>query len=593
MDLNHHSFHIPVMGLAYTIDTPVKVAHLGISSVISIVDDFLIEKMREFYSRKLNLPFHEIPVKAEDFRARRITAYLNLIDKIVTQKYEELIENFHKKESELQRYFDLLPDGSGIREKFTRLLQHKSLNDVKNWLRSNFRPGSIDVNIMTKLDKVNYRDKESLPAEYNDAHAALRGFANSTLSSSLVLSAGMNPRLYSYLENFDDFYPDRNGCLKKKIILKVSDYRSALIQGRMLAKKGIWVSEYRIESGLNCGGHAFASQGNLLGPILHEFRVKKKELAGTIFPVYRDALNEKNRLLPPNMPTIKITAQGGVGTNEEHRFLQEEYQLDSIGWGTPFLLVPEICNIDKESLDLLKNAGEDDVFLSDASPLGVPFNNVRNSSQQKQILQYIREGKPGFPCTKRYLSFNTEYTEKPICTASRQFLSKKAKEIRGNGTSEEDQQREMDLRTQKECLCEGLTSPAYLANNITPDFQRTGVSICPGPNIAYFNEVVSLKKMVGHIYGRENLLNGVKRPNLFIKELEMYTDYLETKLGQFDHETEKKQVFYYQVFRENMQEGVAYYKRLFTNYEGKLKEMKKDVFNQLESFNKRLESFRI
>lgn len=34
-----HTFHIPVMGLAYTIDSPIRVAHYGISSVISIADD--------------------------------------------------------------------------------------------------------------------------------------------------------------------------------------------------------------------------------------------------------------------------------------------------------------------------------------------------------------------------------------------------------------------------------------------------------------------------------------------------------------------------------------------------------------------------
>jgi len=592
MNINQHVFHIPVMGLAYTVDTPVKVAHLGISSVISIVDDFLMEKMREFYSVKMNIPFNEISVKSEDFRAKRITEYLNLVDQIVSHKYEELIENFHQKESELQKYFDLLPDASSIRDKFNLMLQNKSLNDVKNWLRSNFRPGSIDVNIMTKLDKANYKGNEPLPVEYNDAHAALRGFANSTLSSSLVLSAGMNPRLYSYIENFEDFYPDQDGKLKKKIILKVSDYRSALIQGRMLAKKGIWISEYRVESGLNCGGHAFASQGNLLGPILHEFREKRQELVDAVIPIYKEALAAKGKNIP-DAPEIKVTAQGGVGSNEEHDFLMNEYELDSIGWGTPFLLVPEVCNVDPESLELLKNAGEDDVYLSDASPLGVPFNNVRNSSQQKQIRKYVSEGKPGFPCAKRYLTFNTEYTERPICTASRQFLKLKIAEINASSMTDEEKKSEIDQRLQKECLCEGLTNPAYLANGIKPDFQPAGVSICPGPNIAYFKEVVSLKRMVNHIYGKENLLKGVKRPNLFIKELKMYTDYLENKLGQFDHDSDKKQVSYYHTFRENMQEGISYYKQLFTKYEGRLKEMKDDVFNQLENFSRKLESFRI
>ena len=43
-----HNFHIPVMGLAYTIDSPIRVAHFGISSVISITDDELTEKMRAY-----------------------------------------------------------------------------------------------------------------------------------------------------------------------------------------------------------------------------------------------------------------------------------------------------------------------------------------------------------------------------------------------------------------------------------------------------------------------------------------------------------------------------------------------------------------
>ena len=51
-----------------------------------------------------------------------------------------------------------------------------------------------------------------------------------------------------------------------------------MIQGNYLAKKGLWVSEYRIESGLNCGGHAFATDGFLLGHILEEFKNKTNEL---------------------------------------------------------------------------------------------------------------------------------------------------------------------------------------------------------------------------------------------------------------------------------------------------------------------------
>ena len=110
-----------------------------------------------------------------------------------------------------------------------------------------------------------------------DAVSALRGFANSKITAGIVFSAGFNRRLFANCEFVDDFY-FHNGLQKKRIILKVSDYRSSLIQGRFLAKKGIWVSEYRIESGLNCGGHAFASDGLLVGPILEEFKVNLSTL---------------------------------------------------------------------------------------------------------------------------------------------------------------------------------------------------------------------------------------------------------------------------------------------------------------------------
>ncbi len=309
MNFYSHTFNIPVMGLGYTLDTPVRVAHLGISSVLSLVDDVLMEKMREFYCEKFDLPYQNISNKVEDFRAKRITAYLNLVDKIVNYKYDELVNNFHKKGGELDKFMELLPNSTQIREKFNQLSENKNIQDAKNWIRNHLTPGSIDVNIMTKLDKANFKDREKLPAEYNDAHAALRGFANSELSSSLVLSAGMNPRLYSYLENFSDFYPDENGQLKKKIILKVSDFRSAMVQGRFLAKKGIWISEFRVESGLNCGGHAFATQGYLLGPILQEFKEKRQELLDSTFDVYQKGLQDKGLTELGKAPEMKITAK--------------------------------------------------------------------------------------------------------------------------------------------------------------------------------------------------------------------------------------------------------------------------------------------
>ena len=85
-----HTFHIPVMGLAFTIDTPVKVARFGISSVISIVESRLIEMMRKHYYPSVNREYFPISTQEDDFRAKRITDYLNLVNTIVQTQVEKL-----------------------------------------------------------------------------------------------------------------------------------------------------------------------------------------------------------------------------------------------------------------------------------------------------------------------------------------------------------------------------------------------------------------------------------------------------------------------------------------------------------------------
>ena len=60
--------------------------------------------------------------------------------------------------------------------------------------------------------------------------------------------------------------------------------------------------------------------------------------------------------------------------------------------------------------------------------------------------------------------------------------------------------------------------------------ESKAVAICPSPNLAYFNRVYSLDEMIGHIYGKIDLLEKVKRPNFFIKELELYMNYFNEEL---------------------------------------------------------------
>ncbi len=567
--MSAHNFYIPVMGTGFTIDTPIRLAHYGISSVISIVDDMLMEKMRAFYCQETKREYIEIGIKEEDARAKRTTAYLNLVQEIVRENFAKLKTSSFNKGSEIIKYLEMLPDSSPIKSAYKKMLAAKDAASIENlqaWIRENLSLGEIDVNIMTKVDKpVFTKEGEQLPSENNMAHAVLRGFANSDLESSVVLSAGFNRRLYGYLAQFDDFFPDENGKLKKKIIIKVSDYRSALTQSKFLAKKGLWVSEYRIESGLNCGGHAFATQGYLLGPILEEFAKNREELVVNTHEIYMAALQKFNKNLPSGRLEQKLTVQGGVGSNAEHEFLLEHYKVDATGWGSPFLLVPEATRVDEATMQLLADAKEKDLYLSGISPLGVPFNSLRGNTKDKEKELFVKKGRPGSPCPKMYLQSNTEFTKTPICTASRQYQFLKIKELDAADLPKDEYQKEFDKVVDKACLCVGLATTAELVNGLKVDY-GDGVSICPGPNMAYYSAVSSLSEMIDHIYGRANVLNQLKRPNLFIKELNLYLNYLKDLLADNESQNDERQAKYLLGFRENMMQGISYYKTLFNDF---------------------------
>jgi hypothetical protein len=564
-----HTFHIPVMGLAYTIDSPIRVAKYGISSVISIMDDELIEKMNAFYSKKCSLAYQEISQKVQDYRAKRITSYLNLVDTIVKEKFENFKTELAESKLALDDFMAMLPNKSAIKTGLHNLMQDSVAfkENIKNFLENNLAPGAIDVNIMTKLDKDNFIGKEQLDVSFNDAHAALRGFANSTLASSVVLSAGMNPRLYSYFENFAAFFPDLNNRLQKKITLKVSDFRSAMIQGNFLAKKGLWVSEYRIESGLNCGGHAFATEGHLLGPILEEFKQKKDQLIQSAHDLMAKTLRQKEMHVPEKPLELKITVQGGVGTAEEHNFLLEHYAVDSVGWGSPFLLVPEATSVDKATRELLTKAKEEDLYLSHISPLGIPFNSLKGTTNEALKQQRILNNKAGSSCPKRFLALSKEYDSKGICTASKRYQDHKLEELEEQKALFSDVifEKKKNNITEKACLCVGLANASYLENDIKIKGQAQGVIICPGPNMAYFNQEVSLAQMVQHIYGNASVLTVTNRPNLFVKELKMYVDYLRNEIEAVSEEVTAVQIKKWHSFKNNLIEGIAYYHDVFSS----------------------------
>ncbi len=525
------------MGLGFTIDSPLRVAHLGIDSVVSIVDDLLLEKVRRHYSRLHNLDFQSIGRTADDGRARRITAYLDMMHHLVSRKMEEIRQQPFFSDSIKDRYFQLLPSGSSLLKRYKELyfMADSPERETRSAaLTKAMVPGEIQVNIMAKVDVLRKgEDGVPLPATYSDAGSALRGFASSRVNGSIVLSAGFNPRLYSYLSDFEDFYRKDGNPPRKRIILKVSDFRSALIQGKFLAKKGLEVSEFRIESGINCGGHAFASDGVLLPAVLEEFKAGKQELRDTLLPLIQRYYEDQGMAFPdavdPDfMPAV--TVQGGIGNGAEQRRLLEHYGADRTGWGSPFLMVPEATCVDEETTAQLCDAGEEDLYLSNVSPLGVPFNNLRGSGSEQDKLAKIETGKPGSKCPKGFLAFNTEFTENPICTASSQYQLLKISKLREDISDPGELQSHIDEVLDKDCLCVNLGYSALIRLGIVP--AKTGKqAICPGPNAAWFRRAHTMEEMTDLIYSKSAELADPARPHMFAKELTMYVDYLERMMN--------------------------------------------------------------
>jgi len=567
-----HRFHIPVMGTGFTIDTCLKVARFGIHSVLSLGDDEMIERVREYHSREYGFHYEEIAGGSGDHRARRITAYLNQLNLLVNDQFETLRHQPFEAEEDITRYFTLLPEGQ-LKTEYNAMMAETDLAQKtrrQDELRRLMKPGRINVNVMTKvdctIDRVNNR---MLDPDKTDALNGLKGYGESDLQSSIIFSAGMNPRLYGAITQYPDFFPDRSGEIKKQVVLKVSDYRSAAIQGRFLVKKGIWVSEWRFESGLNCGGHAFATQGMLMGPILKEFKERRLELVETLFPLYEAALAKMGREID-GPPPHRFTVQGGVGTHEEHDTILKYYEADATGWGSPFLLVPEVVRIDDEHLEKVREAGEKEIKLTRSSPLGIPFWNLLTSESEAYRRERIAEGKAGSICPHRYLKFNTEFTKKPICRSSKAYQTLKIKEINGRDDLDEEQRAaHVQETTDRACICYDLSAPALKVMNLPT---TSKLNVCVGPNARFFDKVSSLREMADHIYGRIDLLKGKNRPNMFVNELRLYMEYMAEEVERVRLKLSNQTHEYFDEYKLNLLNGIEYYREQADNLVAKGRE---------------------
>ncbi len=332
----------------------------------------------------------------------------------------------------------------------------------------------------------------------------------------------------------------------------------------------------------------------MLGPILEEFKTKKEELIQSAHALLTKALEAKNLPVPKEPMNLKITAQGGVGTAAEHDFLLQHYQIDSVGWGSPFLLVPEATSVDEETRNLLANAKEEDFYLSNISPLGVPFNTVKGMSNDFWKQKRIDNNKAGSSCPKKLLALNKEYDSEGMCTASKKFQDIKIAELEAqkeNLTAVEIEKRKTEI-FEKACLCVGLVNAAYLENDMEIKGQQQGVVICPGPNLAYFDKIVSLSDMVQHIYGKSTFSVDANRPNMFIKELKMYMEHLYKGVEQGVESMTALQLKKWKSFQNNLQTGIDYYKELFTNNHF-VNQEKIAVQKQLEMYSIQLDEIKL
>ena len=146
---NKHSFHIPVMGIGFSVDSALKVARFGINTVMSLSGNSLHEKLRKFHSEKHGIPYEKITKEVDDFKAKRTTAYLNFLDNQITKTFDNYANSPLQYKGEIEKCIDLLPNNSNLKQEFHNLMEAPLVpSKIKNWIETNLEVGSIDVNII-------------------------------------------------------------------------------------------------------------------------------------------------------------------------------------------------------------------------------------------------------------------------------------------------------------------------------------------------------------------------------------------------------------------------------------------------------------
>ena len=223
--------------------------------------------------------------------------------------------------------------------------------------------------------------------------------------------------------------------------------------------------------------------------------------------------------------------------------------------------------------------------MSNISPLGIPFNSIKGSSNDYWKQKRIADHKAGSSCPKKLLALSKEFDPKGTCTASKKYQDMQLEsldKIKDTLTDEQFKLQENKI-TEKSCLCVGLVNSAYLDCELPIKGQQQGVVICPGPNLAYFDKEVSLTTMVQFIYGKFNILSKTERSHIFVNELRMYMDYIKKEVTTYSTEVSLAQLKKWTAFKQNLEAGISYYEQLFAagHY---FKDSKTHLLSQLKEF---------
>ena len=124
-------------------------------------------------------------------------------------------------------------------------------------------------------------------------------------------------------------------------------------------------------------------------------------------------------------------------------------------------------------------------------------------------------------------------------------------------------------------LVHGLAATSMLKYDIKTK-ESQGVSICPGPNMAYFSNELSLTQMTQHIYKGIDGVVRKDRPNMFVNELLMYLDYLSNEINKHRDNWNKKSEKYLSSFISNMNDGIDYYQNMFQTIGPVFEDFKED-----------------